>query len=628
MCGFNGVYFKDKRNINIEVFNALRDTLKERGPDGKGTYKDEKVLLGHRRLSIIDLESGSQPMSDVTGNIIIIFNGEIYNFIEIRNELKENGVLFSTSSDTEVIIEAYKFWGLKVCLSKLEGMFSFALWDKSKEKLFLTRDRYGEKPLFYFQDHDKICFGSELKSILPLLENKEICKKALNLYLSLTYIPAPLTIYKNIYKLEAGNYLEIANNEIKQFTYYNALEEFKKEKSNQIQSYEIAKNTLKKLLYNSVQHRMISDVPLGAFLSGGIDSSIISAIMAEISNEPINTFSIGFKEKEYDESDRAKLVANHIKSNHTSHILDHNDLISIVDETLSYFDEPFGDSSAIPSMMVAKLAKEKVTVVLTGDCADELFGGYEKYLASHYSHKYQNLPTLLRKPFESLINKIPHTNYTNQKLRKIKKVIKSSKLSDKMRYNHLCSLGFSMEEKRRLLLYKNNLNVNPIIESHFENMVGDELSKTFYSDLKLVLEGDMLTKVDRACMINSLEARVPFLDSSIVHFSAKIPHKFKIENTNKKKILKETFADLLPEETMSFNKKGFGLPLRNWFQNELKDELLDLLTKEEIEKKGFFSYDFIEKILDEHFTNKENHSSKLWVLFVFHKWLAKNPELC
>tara|TARA_R110000737_G_scaffold352064_1_gene396472 strand:+ start:22242 stop:24122 length:1881 start_codon:yes stop_codon:yes gene_type:complete len=622
MCGFNGIYAFNNTFCEPQKFDVLRDTLKFRGPDEGGTFSDEKVLLGHRRLAIIDLASGLQPMWDSTQKIIIAFNGEIYNFLDLREELITLGVSFSTNSDTEVILEAYKTWGIVECLKKLEGMFAFALWDTTRQELFVARDRYGEKPLYYTQSEQGLYFGSELKALKEFYDSEKISKRALNLYFSLTYIPAPYTIYEDVFKLEAGSYLKVSENKVKQHFYYNALTEFEEANKDQIQSYDEAKKELHQLLFDSIKQRMISEVPLGSFLSGGIDSSIVSAIMAKVSPTPIKTFSIGFKEKAYDESERAALVAKHIGSEHTLHVLDHHDLLTVVDDTIAYFDEPFGDSSAIPSMMVAKKAKEKVTVVLTGDCADELFGGYEKYLAGYYASKYSKVPSIVRKPFESIVNIVPHNNRTNQKLRQVKKVIKSAKLNESERYQSLCSLGFNNQEKDKLLL--EDLNVDSDIQRYFNEKSGDELSKTFYSDLKLVLEGDMLTKVDRACMINSLEARVPFLDSKIVHFSARLPHQFKIQGTNKKKILKETFADLLPPETMAFSKKGFGLPLRLWFQTELKDELLNLLDPQKIDQQGFLNTNYIQKILKEHFNNEENHSSKLWLLFIFQKWLKNN----
>ena len=624
MCGIIGAYINKSNDLDVEKFNIIRDKLSYRGPDSGGTFNHNNIFFGHRRLSIIDLDTGNQPMFDAKGEISIVFNGEIYNFLTIKEELKTLGVIFKTNSDTEVILEGYLAWGLEDCLKRLEGMYAFSIWDNQKKKLFVVRDKFGEKPLYYTQDENGVYFASELKAIVPFIYKTKISKKALNLFFSLTYIPAPYTIYENVFKLEPGYFLEISDSGVQEKQFYNLLEQFEEADKHKIQSYEEAKKQLRDLLFESVRLRMVSDVPLGAFLSGGIDSSIVSAIMSNVSEKPVNTFSIGFKEKAYDESERAKLVADHIQSNHHVYFVDHNDLLGIVDETLSYFDEPFGDSSAIPSMIVAKKAREKVTVVLTGDCADELFGGYEKYLAKHYTDKYNAYPKIARKAFESFVKLIPHANATNHTLRKMKKVITSASLQPDEQYKQLCSLGYNVEEKSKLLKPNFAEDVSQHITKYFNERSGDELSKTFYSDVKLVLEGDMLTKVDRACMLNSLEARVPFLDSKIVEFSARLPHEFKISGTDKKKILKETFADLLPEEALTFSKKGFGIPIRIWFQKELKEELLSLLSEDFLICQNIFNISYVNKIVEEHMSNKENHSSKLWQLFVFQKWYKNN----
>lgn len=621
MCGIVGYYKHKNSNVSIET---LTNRLIKRGPDDQGVYEDDKIALGHARLSILDLTTGDQPMFDQNKEVVIVFNGEIYNFLDIKQQLQSAGVSFATHSDTEVIIEAYKMYGITGCLERLEGMFAFALWDIKNQKLYLVRDRYGEKPLYYTQDHDGFYFGSELKAILPFIDKSKISKQALNLFFSLTYIPAPFTIYDGVYKLEPGIYLEIKDSGVEKRQYYDLLDRFQSAQDHKILSYKNAQNQLRDLLFESVKSRMISDVPLGAFLSGGIDSSIVTAIMSEIKGEPINTFSIGFKEKAYDESERAQLVADHIHSNHQTYMVGHEDLLNVVDETLAYFDEPFGDSSAIPSMIVAKKASAHVKVVLTGDCADELFGGYEKYLAKYYADKYHQYPKIFRKSLEWFTKQIPHNNTTNHILRKIKKVIGTAGLTPDQRYMRLCSLGYNTDDKSKLLKPQFSEDISYHITKYFEECRGDELSKTFYSDIKLVLEGDMLTKVDRACMLNSIEARPPFLDSKIVEFSARLPHDFKILGANKKRILKETFADLLPDETLTFSKKGFGLPLRLWFQNELKQDLLALLSDEYIKDQGIFDLDYIHLILNEHLSNKENHTVKLWLLFVFQKWYQAN----
>ncbi len=619
MCGIVGFYKKKEVNFDIITLTAC---LNKRGPDASGVYSKGSVSLGHARLSIIDLATGQQPMLSDDKKLVLVFNGEIYNFKQLRNSLVNSGFNFKTQSDTEVILIGYQYWGIDTLLENLEGMFAFALWDEKLNKLFIARDKFGEKPLFYFENENGLFFASELKAIEPALLNKSINLEALNQYFSLTYIPAPLTIYNGVYKLEPGHYLSIdSSNVVSKKQFYNLKNIVENNQNNQIDDYTEAQRLLKELLFDSVEKRMVSDVPLGSFLSGGIDSSIISAIMAKISNTPINTFSIGFTEKAYDESERAQLVAKHIKANHTQHMLSVEELLTYTNEIIDYFDEPFGDSSAIPSYMVAKKAREKVTVVLTGDCADELFGGYEKYLGNYYAEKWNNYPNILKNIVTKTIYNLPHNSVTNHTLRKVKKVITSAELTDNNRYLNLTSLGYNETEKQKL--FNEQLYTNSSFQSlkYYNQLNTDnQLAKTLYSDVNLVLEGDMLPKVDRMCMINSLEARVPFLDSKIVDLSFKLPNKFKINGTNKKRILKDTFGYLLPKETLSFSKKGFGIPIRIWFKNELKSELLTLLEKDFIVAQNIFNPDYIEQLVNEHMSNKENHSTKLWLLFVFQKW--------
>ncbi|MCX7875230.1 MAG: asparagine synthase (glutamine-hydrolyzing) [Melioribacteraceae bacterium] len=618
MCGISGI-IKKNNNVSIDDLKLMSDLLSQRGPDAEGFFIENNVGFAHRRLSVIDLETGDQPMFSDDNSIAIIYNGEIYNFLEIKDELIKLNCSFKTKSDTEVIIKGYQKFGIDLLLNKLEGMFAFALYDKTNELIFIARDKFGEKPLYYSIQNDKIIFSSELKALEPFIDKKSISKEGLNFYLSLSYIPAPYTIYQTVEKLNPSSYLKIDNSfTINKIKYYNLIDKIIQKEN---KSFEVSKSELKNLLFDSVKKRMISDVPLGCFLSGGIDSSIIACVMNEISDRPINTFSIGFKEKEYDESNRAKIVADKIKSNHTIHYLSYNDIIELLDEILKYFDEPFADSSAIPSFYVAKLAREKVTVVLTGDCADEIFVGYEKYLANYYSNKYNLLPKFFKNLFEKFINLIPHSSLTNNLLRKIKKVIYNANHSFfDLHYNLMC-MGFSDNERFSLLKGTNHFNIKErLLEKYNEFILGSEFEKGLYLDLTTVLEGDMLVKVDRMCMKNSLEARVPYLDSKIVELAYNMPLDFKLKGKNKKYILKETFKDLLPKETLKFSKKGFTAPIDHWLKNELKNELDELLNEDFINKQNIFNYNVIRKIYDDHFSGKENNMYKLWNLYVFQKW--------
>ncbi|MAC40183.1 MAG: asparagine synthase (glutamine-hydrolyzing) [Pelagibacterales bacterium] len=618
MCGITGIISSSTKNL--QQISLINEKLKKRGPDDMGIYQDENIALGHRRLSILDVKNGQQPMFSDDSNVVVVYNGEIYNFFDLRKELIKQGIDFTTNCDTEVILKGYLHWGLEELLSQIEGMFVFAIYDKKKEKLFIARDKFGEKPLYYKNDDGFFAFSSELKGLEPLIRVKTIDKKALNLFLSLSYIPSPYTIYENVKKMMPGTFLEINfNRDIKEKRYYDLLKIIKNiPKKNNFKN---ACDELRKLMIDSVRKRMISDVPIGSFLSGGLDSSIVSSIMSNISENPINTFSIGFKEESYDESLRAELVAKKIKSNHNVVTLDFDDVIKEIDSILEYYDEPFGDSSAIPSNYVAKLARKKVKVVLTGDCADELFGGYEKYLSEYYSNIFNKFPIAITNLFKEIVKNVPHNSFTNSILRRVKKVINVSNLTPFERYYQMMCLGMNDSDRNLLLNSNYHTEINNFILKRYSKFQdGDKLEKSFYTDLTTVLEGDMLVKIDRICMKNSLEARVPFLDSKIVEFAYSIPTFFKIKKRNKKYILKQTFKDLLPKKTLAFRKKGFGVPIDHWFKNELKEELVMLLDEKIIIEQGLFNYNIISKWLTEHFDGKQNHKEKLWNLFVFQKW--------
>ncbi len=619
MCGIVGkISFKEAiQEIDIK---RLCDRLITRGPDAEGFFVHQQVGLGHRRLSIIDIETGAQPMISDDNDCVLVFNGEIYNFIELREQLTNLGLNFTSQSDTEVILKAYQAFGINKTLNLLEGMFAFALYDKTSKTIYLARDKFGEKPLYYINNGNSFIFASELKALEAEIGDNKIDKEALNLFFSLTYIPAPRTIYEEVKKLMPATCLQISLDKgITDFVYYDLLTEIKDKP--QYTDFEQAKIVLKELLISSTKKRMISDVPIGAFLSGGIDSSIIATIMAKENKEPINTFSIGFIEKEYDESERAAIVVKKIQSNHFLQFLDYNDVVADIDAIIAYYDEPFGDSSAIPSNYVAKLAREKVTVALTGDCADELFGGYEKYLAQYYIAKYNSLPKFIRVIIKNCVNNTPHNRLTNRILRRLKKVINNADLSSfDLHYEMMC-LG--VNDFERLNLFKTDYftNVKPIIKERFQKFEkGSEEEKGYYTDLTTVLEGDMLVKVDRICMKNSLEARVPFLDSKIVEFAYQIPLNYKIKGNNKKYILKETFKKYLPEATINYKKQGFGVPVDYWLKNQLKDELISLMEPDFINNQGIFNYSTINNWFEEHVSGKENHKGKLWNFYVFQKW--------
>lgn len=622
MCGIAGIIERD-RSVNVDHLKSMCDSLSLRGPDSEGIFIDDKIGLGHRRLSVIDLQTGDQPMFSNDKSIAIVYNGEIYNFKYLRAKLVDKGYQFHTQSDTEVVINGYLEFGIENLLLKLEGMFAFALYDKNKNKVFIARDKFGEKPLYYFIDEERFAFASELKAFRNVIPPTGISNMGLNYFLSLSYIPAPFTIYSNIFKLNSGSYITIDSNLHTQvYRYYNLLDRLSKKEP--YSDFEQCKRELKQMLYESVSGRMISDVPIGAFLSGGIDSSIITSIMSEISTEPINTFSIGFREKEFDESDRARLVADKIKSNHTVHYLDYKDVVNLVDEIVLHFDEPFGDSSAIPTFYVAKLAREKVTVVLTGDCADELFLGYEKYLGHMYTSFYKKLPLVFKWIIEKIVSVVPHTRLTNSMLRKLKKVIHNANLIDFDLHYELMCLGFDDIGRKKILKSDFSDIKHSLAEIFDSYQATSSVERGQYVDLNIVLEGDMLTKVDRMCMRNSLEARVPFLDSKIVEAAFRMPVNYKLNGKNKKYILKETFKESLPPKTLKYPKKGFSVPVGYWLKNELNEEFKNLIAKNFVIKQNLFNHEAINQIYVEHMNGLEDHTTKLWNIYVFQKWYQKN----
>lgn len=619
MCGIAGI-INFRKEVDFTELKALCDILISRGPDAAGYFLEKGVALGHRRLSIIDLSSGDQPMYSTDKNVVLVYNGEMYNFLDLRAELEAIGSTFHTNSDTEVIIEGYMKYGIEGILRKAEGMFAFALFDKTRQKIYIARDKFGEKPLYYYNENSKWVFASELKALEDLLPEKKINLFAVNVFLSLSYIPAPYTIFEEIHKLEAGQYIDISLSGSAEIRVYYKLTDRLKELTPYTDFKEACEH-LEMLLTESVRKRMIADVEVGSFLSGGIDSSIVTCLMAKISKQPVKTFSIGFKEKEYDESKRADLVARHTGAEHTVQYLDYKDVVENIDKIIAHFDEPFGDSSAIPSFYVAKLASKDVKVVLTGDCADELFGGYEKYLGPYYAQKFKKLPFFLQQWIANVVEIVPHNRWTNSYLRRIKKVIRNSDENHfELHYRYMC-LGFSDEERARLIDPACHFPIKQmVLDIYREYTDGNDMEKGFFTDVKLVLEGDMLVKVDRMCMQNSLEARVPFLDSGIVEAAFKMPVHYKINGRVKKYILKKTFGKLLPPGTTRFRKKGFGIPVDYWFRNELKEELQTLLDPEIIKTQGLFNATYVSELMNEHFSGKANHKGKLWNLFVFQKW--------
>ena len=620
MCGING-YIQYENKFDREkignLINQMNDKIYHRGPDEDGVFVNDNVGLGMRRLSIIDVSTGKQPIYNEDKSLVIVLNGEIYNYKALRDDLISKGHVFTTTSDTETVLHCFEEYGI-ACFEKLNGMFGFAIYDFENKKVIVARDRAGEKPLYYYSDAEKFMFASELKSIISGgLVKKEICKKALCQFLQLTYIPSPLTIFENIYKLPAGCYMEIDfSGNVSIQKYWNVVYSEK----NLITDYDECKKELRKTLFNAVEECMVSDVPIGAFLSGGIDSTTIVGIMSKISSKPIDTFTVGYNEKRYDESDRAKLVSDMHKTNHHVFVLDHNVTLAELDKIVKNIDEPFADSSLLPCYMISKYARTQVKTILTGDAGDELFAGYDKYLIGYYSGLYNKIPKFMRKGIQKGVYILPPSG---EFARKARKVIENSQLDIFEQRRNLMTLGFKQKELPMILNndYIEESSIDFIEEYYrtYENYI-DELSCALYSDLKVVLEGDMLTKVDRASMLSSLETRVPMLHRDVIELAARIPRKYKANTKNKKIILKDTFSDLIPQQLLTANKMGFVIPLAWWFKNELKGELMKCLDEEKIRAQGLFNYDYIKLLFEEHMTDKRDRTAELWSLYVFEKW--------
>ena len=646
MCGISGILSTNKSNgsrlKNIEVATNI---LAKRGPDASGFFKEKQIALGHRRLSIIDTSSvANQPMTDRSGRHTLVFNGEIYNFGIYRKLLEEEGVVFSSKSDTEVLLALYIKYG-KECLEKLKGFFAFAVWDNLKKTLFLARDRMGIKPLYWYADENDFCFSSEMKGILKMDIPKEIDKASLFSYIQLNYIPYPSTILENVNKLSPSHYIFIDTkvknwiDNLEPVKYYEIPKSSFNTTDLNPSNYANAQKTLISLLDDSVKNRMISDVPLGTFLSGGIDSSVISTL-ASRHTDNLETFSIGFKDQPYyDETYYAELVANKIKSNHHSFKLTSDDFYSNLDEFLDYIDEPFADSSALNVFILSKETKKHVTVALSGDGADEMFSGYNKHFAE-YKVRNLRLKDKIALSSAPILKALPQNR--DGKLgnlnRQIQRFREGVKLNPRERYWRWASFR-SEEQANYLLSEAKEVNGQRLTDLAFSYKKRKEhylknISKTgnfnevLYTDMQLVLPNDMLYKVDMMSMANGLEVRTPFLDTDVVEFAFQIPIEFKINSGTRKKILKDAFRKMLPEELYDRPKKGFELPLLDWLRNEMKDKLeSEYLQEDFIQNQGIFNYKAIASILKTLQSNNPGDSAgTIWNLFIFQHWYKKHME--
>lgn len=612
MCGICG--YVCRKELSDEKLIEMNDTMFHRGPDDSGIYQLENsncwhIGIAHRRLSIMDLsELGHQPMLTKDKSCSIVFNGEIYNFLEIKNILLEKGYEFTSKCDTEVILAAYQEYGIK-CLNLFNGMFAIALYDRRENKLFLARDRIGKKPLYYYiNSSGELVFGSELKPIMkhPAFR-KEIATDVLARYFCYKYINAPDTIFKDTYKVKPGEYVIWQDGRITTKCYWNILEVSSNKKLEKIDDYSEAKKGLKDLLIDSVSRRLVSDVPVGTFLSGGIDSTLITAIASKIVEKPIKTYSIGFYSKKENEAQYAKNIAKYLETDHTEMYISSKELFEMVHDIPRYYDEPFADSSQIPSMLVSKLAKQSVTVALSGDGGDELFCGYSAYDWIFWAQKFDL--------FGGVVNGlIDNTRFKELLPDKLKALLNNRNENTKVQ------LLTDIRQKHALELINGN---SKSIKYAEESAISDDnwQSKRMLLEMITNLPGDMLTKVDRASMKYSLEVRCPILDYRIIEYSFRVPHEFKYFHGEKKHILKDITYDFVPRSFLDRPKMGFGVPLSEWLRNELNVDLLRYADNSILEKQGIFNIRkvnwFLEKIKND---DASFYATMLWDFYVFQMW--------
>ena len=623
MCGIAGFTFFKHFRIDIQdTIDNMTAALVHRGPDETGTYVDEHVALGSRRLSIIDLAGGRMPIHNEDQSLWIVFNGEIYNFPELRETLESKGHRFSTRADTEVILHLYEEYGTD-CVTKLNGMFAFALWDCTEQRLFLARDRLGIKPLHYLEYSGGMVFGSELKALLhhPLVET-QLDPHALSKYLTYEYVPAPHSIFKGIKKLEPGHFIIHTKEKVENHVYWDIpLQE------NAI-CYKQEEEHAEELLFRlkeSVRKRLLSDVPVGVLLSGGLDSSTVSVLASEVSTHQLQSFSIGFEENSFDETRYSKKVANLLGTQHHHQILSGQKMLDVIPHVTNFLDEPMADASIIPTYLLSNMTAQHVKVALGGDGADELFAGYPTYQAHKLVAYYSILPHQLRNVINRLAQRIPVSHRNISFDFKIKQFLRGMGVSSEIRF--FLWMGSFLEQEKRMLLSREMQEYlakdNPfedIMRYVYDSKLFKEFERIMYLMMKLYLQDDILVKVDRASMANSLEVRVPYLDHTFVEYVVGLPTIYKLNGLTTKYILKKAVKDLLPKDIVRRRKKGFGIPRTKWFKGELRDMLLSYLSEDRINKTGIFQYAYIKRLLDEHFSNTRDNRKQLWTLLVFEMW--------
>ena len=619
MCGIAGIVnFGSGEPVPLSLLQAMTDTLVHRGPDDEGFYVAGPVALGHRRLSIIDLAGGHQPMANEDGTVWVVFNGEIYNFADLHASLVKRGHVFKTKSDTEVIVHLYEEEG-ENCFQALRGMFAIAIWDARSQRLLLARDRVGKKPLFYFNDGSRIAFSSELKAILEVPGVvRRIDPEAVSDYFSFLYVPAPKTIFKNIRKVLPGHYLVASRDGVRETEYwdlsFNHIE---------ILSEQRWCDRLVETYREAVRMRLISEVPLGAFLSGGVDSSSVVALMADQTNGPVTTCSIGFEEEEFNELGYAREVASLFGTRHYQHVV-RPDALGVIEKLVWHYDEPFADSSAIPTYYVSKAAREHVTVALAGDGGDENFAGYRRYYFDQRENMIRGLlPSGIRRPFfGALAGLYPKADWAPRIFRG-KATFQNLARSPIEAYFRSVS-AVQAEVKEQLLhgdlrRHLRDYDSMDVLRHYYDKAdTACSLSRIQYVDIKTYLPDDILVKVDRASMANSLEVRAPLLDHKLMELAATMPEAIKLCGSNGKYILKKALERILPKSILYRRKMGFAVPIARWFRTDMKDLARDVLTSND--GAALLNAKMTEQLWSEHQSGLRDRSTELWTLLMFRLW--------
>jgi len=626
MCGIAGWINLDNnrsQNHSEAVLHAMCERMKHRGPDSEGLWTDETVALGMRRLSIIDLATGEQPVYSEDRSVVVVMNGELYNFREVRASLEKRGHKFETRTDTEILPHLYEEYG-EAMLEHINGMFAFALWDKRKQKLMIARDKFGEKPLYYGVFGNKLIFASELKVLLenPAVKG-EINLDSLRQFLSFDYVPAPNSIFKGISKLPAAHFLSVENGEIKTRRYWNLT--WQKPAREQGRTIESSAEELRELLADAVRMRLVADVPLGILLSGGVDSSTVAAFATQFSTEKVKTFSIGFEEDSFDESKYARQVAKHLDTEHYEDILSVEKAADLISEIGLWLDEPMSDGSLIPTFLLSRFVRKHVTVALGGDGGDEIFAGYPMYFAHKVAKAYNSVPSFLRSGLiEPVVNNLPVSTKNMSFDYKAKRFVRASKY-DLVTRHHSWFGSFSIDEQKSLLskdvlaqtsndIYKSAKELLEICDAE------NDIEKMQFLDINFYMAEDILTKVDRASMAVSLEVRAPFLDPRVAQFAAQLPLEYKLKGNKGKYILKKAVEPLLPKEILQRPKKGFGIPIADWLKGRLNPLMHEMLDAKRLKEQNLFDADFVQKLIKEHETNTASHHKQLWTLLVFQLW--------